>query len=216
MLALQWACERGTKECMAAMGVKHAQAIYDAGACTAAAAGGQLEALKYLHSIGCHMDCGRVVSAAALGHMHVLKWARSNGAKLDSSACEAAAACGQLKALMWLHEQGCEWDESVCANAAEYGRLAELRFAHENGCKWDGMTLRQASRCGHGDVLAYALAHDCTTYVNSDFCFRLPSTPPRPSTDEERAEYEEKCRAAREAKDDLAAEHGPSAVSSEL
>ena len=47
--------------------------------CTAAAAGGHLEILKYLHEKGFPWDCRTCRNAALGGHLEVLKYAHENG-----------------------------------------------------------------------------------------------------------------------------------------
>lgn len=199
---LQWLCENGTEARMALLGSRAAP-IYDGSTCAGAAAGGQLHVLQWLHGIGCRMDAGTMHSAAAMGHVHILEWAHSNGAEWCRSACEAAAACGQFDVLKWLHDHGCEWGTRTCSIAAEFGRLAELRYAHEHGCPWDGMTLHYACSEGHSDVLAYALANECPKTLEDRSWLSSPS---RPCNEEERANYEERCRATREEKDSYQAE----------
>ena len=79
----------------------------DENICTAAARGGKLETLVWLHEIGC-------------------PW--------DTYTCTVAALGGHLEVLRYLHEQGCPWNSNVCLFAAERGHHVVLQYALENGC----------------------------------------------------------------------------------
>ena len=69
--------------------IEEALSAICAKSCAAAAEGGQLECLKYLHENGC-------------------AW--------DESTCEAAAEGGHLECLKYLHENGCHgWARSAAA-----------------------------------------------------------------------------------------------------
>ena len=81
---------------------------WDAWACRAAAEGGQLECLKYLHENGC-------------------PW--------DERTCEAAASCGHLGCLKYLHENGCPWNERTCRAATRGGHLGCLKYLREHNSR---------------------------------------------------------------------------------
>ena len=110
---------------------------WDAWACRAAAEGGQLECLKYLHENGCPWDQWACRAAALRGHLECLKYLHENGCPWNAWTCRAAAECGQLECLQYLHENGCPWDERACAAAAEGLELECLQYLHENGCPWN-------------------------------------------------------------------------------
>jgi hypothetical protein len=98
--------------------------------CTAAARGGHLECLKYLHENGCPWDeetCGR---AAAFGHLECLKYLYENGCPWDERVCGSAARGGNLECLKYAHENGCPWNEWACEIAAEGGQLGCLKYLH--------------------------------------------------------------------------------------
>merc|ERR1711977_205804 len=78
--------------------------------CTAAARGGHLELMKYLHEEGC-------------------PW--------GERTCQMAAKGGHLEMLKYAHEKGCPWNKKTCFSAAAGGHLEVLKYAHENGCPWD-------------------------------------------------------------------------------
>ena len=78
--------------------------------CKAAAAKGDLEALKGLRANDCPWDAWTCAFAAKGGHLEVLQWARANGFLLDWRTCAAAAKGGHLDVLKWARENGCPWD----------------------------------------------------------------------------------------------------------
>ena len=96
---------------------------WDVRTCAAAARGGNLECLKYLHEHGC--PC-------------------------DESACEAAASCGDLEFLKDLHEHGCAWDKSACSAAARGGHSECLKYLHTHGCPGNK---RASEAAAGGDVM---------------------------------------------------------------
>ena len=110
---------------------------WDAWACRAAAEGGQLECLKYLHENGCPCN----------------EW-----------ACRAAALRGHLECLKYLHENGCPWDAWTCRL---YETLAYLKGFMEspNKCPYETAmaTLDDAVREGMTEgkykTIADALMH---------------------------------------------------------
>ena len=100
--------------------------------CTAAAHGGHLERLKYLHKNGC-------------------PW--------DERACEAAVFWGHLECLKYLYENGCPWDKRACEAAAEGGHMECLKYLHENGCPWSEWAREAAAEGGHLECMKYLREH---------------------------------------------------------
>jgi hypothetical protein len=105
--------------------------------CTAAAEGGHLERLKYLHENECAWDKYTCLAAAEGGHLECLKYLHENGCGWDKYTCLAAAKGGHLECLKYLHENGCAWDKYTCAAASGRGHLEFLKYLHENGCDWN-------------------------------------------------------------------------------
>jgi hypothetical protein len=134
---------------------------WDSYTCYHAAAGGHLEVLRYAHEHGCPWDSYTCYSAAEGGYLEVLRYAHEHGCPWDSYTCCKAAAGGHLGVLRYAHEQGCPWDSYTCLNAAAGGHLEVLRYAHEHGCPWDGNTCCNAAAGGHLEVLRYAHDHSC-------------------------------------------------------
>ena len=105
---------------------------------TAAAAGGHLEILKWLRSVGYPWDEKAMATgssaiysqAAGGGHLEILKWLRSEGCPWDARACLCAARYGRLEILKWLRSEGYPWNEQTWMWAAESTR----EWLTENNC----------------------------------------------------------------------------------
>ncbi|GBF88003.1 hypothetical protein Rsub_00715 [Raphidocelis subcapitata] len=144
--------------------------------CTAAVAGGQLEALQCARAFGCPWDdckCFEYLSgvricklAAENGHLAVLQWVRAKDHPCPWEECtsSAAAAGGHLAVLQWARAQDppCPWDENTCKEAAAGGHLAVLQWARaqEPPCPWDENTCKEAAERGHLAVLQWARAQE--------------------------------------------------------
>ncbi len=50
------------------------------------------------------------IAAAFGGHLPVLQWVHANGFPWDESTCVAAATSGHLAVLQWAHDNGCHWE----------------------------------------------------------------------------------------------------------
>mmetsp|Transcript_11597 Transcript_11597/g.23108 ORF Transcript_11597/g.23108 Transcript_11597/m.23108 type:complete len:245 (-) Transcript_11597:3-737(-) len=104
--------------------------------CMAAAAGGQLCLLQWLHGRGCPWDWRTCSMAVQYGHLAVLQWMGGEGCPWDAVTCLKAAANGHLEVLQWLRGEGCPWDEEACSKAASNGHFEVVRWAIENGCPY--------------------------------------------------------------------------------
>jgi len=128
------------------------------GACTRAAARGDLELLRWLrkHEAPCDA-CACVAAAAEAGHVDVLLWLARKGcaAPASSCACDAAARIGNLGALQAMRANGFPWGTSTCAAAAGGGHLELLAWAHANGCPFDEEACYAAALGGHVAALAW-------------------------------------------------------------
>jgi hypothetical protein len=136
------------------------QCALTAAACEAAAKGGHLDALAWLHSRACPWGA-TCYNAAEEGHLEVLRYAHEHGCPWDFETCNWAAYGGHLEMLRYAHEHDCPWDHWCCYNAAEAGQLEALRYAHEQGCPWDSGVCTYAAQGGHLEVLRYAHEHGC-------------------------------------------------------
>merc|ERR1712224_965414 len=96
---------------------------YSAATSTSAAAGGQLETLKWLRSLDPPCPCSTWVCnyAAEKGDLEMLQWAREEGCPWEEMACMMAARGGHLEVLQWLRSQRppCPWHRRVCWDCAD-------------------------------------------------------------------------------------------------
>ena len=108
----------------------------------------------------CEYTCEQ---AAAGGQLEVLRWERENGCPWDEGTCSRAARGGYLKVLQWAREHGCPWSEDLgdnpdwncCEHAARGGHLEVLKWLREHGYPWDEMSVQAPLgvgtwRCWHG------------------------------------------------------------------
>lgn len=131
----------------------------------AAAAEGQLDALKYLRSLQppCPWD-ERVTGAAAYsGHLGVLQWLCNQRppCPISDNAKLCAVRGGHIHVLNWLNGLLGETsilDELFCPAAAGYKQLDMLRWlrAHDPPYPWDEMTCVSAAEAGCIEVLKWA------------------------------------------------------------
>ena len=63
--------------------------------------------LKRARRDGCPFDWRACRAAAAGGHLEALKFLREQGCNWDYRTCEAAAEGGHLELLRWALDQGC-------------------------------------------------------------------------------------------------------------
>ena len=99
--------------------------------CSAAALGGHMAALSWLHGNHFAWDARTCAHAASGGHMRLLKWARRHGCPWNADVCAYAARVGHLPMLKWARKKGCPWDERVCRYAKSEGHLEVVRWAEE-------------------------------------------------------------------------------------
>ena len=109
--------------------------------CAAAASGGHVDLLKWLHSKGCPWDELTCAHAARGGYLTMLQWMRSQDPPCpwNESVCIYAAQGGHLTTLQWLRSQDppCPWSYHACSFAAESGQLTTLQWLRSQGCVWD-------------------------------------------------------------------------------
>ena len=70
---------------------------------------GTWQVLKWLHSAGCAgcpWNSATCHAAAEGGYLEVVKWLHNTGCPSSSGVCYFAARGGQLEVLKWLHNQG--------------------------------------------------------------------------------------------------------------
>lgn len=87
----------------------------------AAADGGNIDCLSWLHSNNCPWDEETVVMAAAGGLMDLLQYTHREGLRAPSGkACAAAAASGHMEVLRWLAYHGYPVDEAAAETLEEW------------------------------------------------------------------------------------------------
>jgi len=102
-----------------------------------------------------HMDVHKAIEvAAAGGHLECLKYLHSLGPNQAQKATMHAAQNGKLECLKFLHEQGYKWDASVTWMAAANGQLECLKYAIEHGCVCRNNAFTYAANDGVRDYLA--------------------------------------------------------------
>ena len=135
-------------------------------ACSGAAMGGHLKALKFLRGLDppCPWDERTCSGAARGGHLDVLKWLRDQDPPCpwNWGACSHAAQGGHLDVLKWARSQDppCPWDLETCEMAAKGGHLEVLKWARDQDppCPWGEETCSCAAYGGHLDVLKWLRA----------------------------------------------------------
>jgi putative sugar O-methyltransferase len=94
-----------------------------------AAATGQLEILKYLHTQGVNIN-NAIVPAATAGQLEILKYLDTQGVDINNAIVPAATA-GQLEILKYLHTQGIDINNAIVPAAA--ARQSDvIKYLHEN------------------------------------------------------------------------------------
>jgi hypothetical protein len=73
-------------------------------------------------------------AAAKSGNLEMVKWLHSISFPWNEWTCSHAAGTGNLEILMWLHSAGCPWDEKTCQAAADGGFRETLQWAIDHGC----------------------------------------------------------------------------------
>lgn len=111
--------------------------IVSASTVHAAAAGGQLDCLKWLRALGAPWARETAKMAAVGGHFELLRWARSKGCPWDEDTPAFCAQHGHLDMLQWAVTNGCPWDSDACYCAARGGQLEALQWLRAHGCPWD-------------------------------------------------------------------------------
>jgi len=141
--------------------------------------------------------CEHTTAAAEGGHLHALKWLHSFDPPCpwDEDACTWAARGGHLKTLQYLVHNGCPFNEGIFAKAARGGHIPILEWAfaelihvdefskpgfqtcmeaagkdletlkwlrsQDPPCPWDERTCAYAAGNGNLEVLRYARGNGC-------------------------------------------------------
>ena len=124
-------------------------------AISAAAHGHRRQLVLWLMMKGTRGYSGAVVDAAAGGgHLKLVKFLHGT-LPVSTRTCALAAQGGHLEVLQYLRDTGCPWDYKTCRNALTFclmsGKLEVLRWARANGCEWERWVRDTAARCGYTD-----------------------------------------------------------------
>ena len=131
-------------------------------ACSGAAMGGHLKALKFLRGLDppCPWDERTCSGAARGGHLDVLKWLRDQDPPCpwDGRLMKWAVKGGHLEALKFLRglDPPCPWAEGTCAYAVQGGHLEILKWARSQDppCPWSRRDCRDgAFQSGHQHII---------------------------------------------------------------
>ncbi|EFA75566.1 hypothetical protein PPL_11071 [Heterostelium album PN500] len=103
----------------------------------AAAAGGHLDILRYLHDNRSEMSCTvkAMDQAAGNGHLDVVIWLHEN--RSEGCSTNAMDSCKSLNVLKWLHENRSEGCTTRCMDNASRSKIEIVKWLHENrteGC----------------------------------------------------------------------------------
>ncbi len=124
--------------------------------CEDLAANGALLMLKWAVQKGYPLNEVDTFCAAAVGgHLHVLKWLHQQKYQFDERVSWTAATMGHLKVLMWLHQNACLYTIDTCWMAAKGGHLKVLKWLHSVGCPLDQWTYSSAKKAGNVEMLCW-------------------------------------------------------------
>jgi hypothetical protein len=125
----------------------------------AAAYGGFLSLLEFLHERECPWNVKTMHKAALKGHLDVIKYLQRHQCPWNSTTVQKAVMNGHLHIVKYLHEQGCPWDEDAFCAAAMNGHLAIVEYLHDQGCPYDVRVTAMTACAGHLSVLKYLFDH---------------------------------------------------------
>lgn len=130
---------------------------------SAAARCGELTFLKYAYALDVGRPNKDTMHAAATGgHLDVLEWLHSVvGLPLRSEAARNAAENGHLEVVQWIRDNGCPgWEDGIMNAAASGGHLDVLTWLHDNCSEvCDASTMYRAARSGSLDVVEWVNDH---------------------------------------------------------
>jgi len=134
-------------------------------ATTAVFEGGLFIRSSLWKSNGCPWDTTTACAAAGGGYLDVVKWLHNHGCPWDHRTCAYAAPSGHMRVMQWAREHHCPWSWMTTAWAAEGGHQAVLQWARENDCPWDSHTCLCAATTGQLEVLQWVRVNDTTVEV---------------------------------------------------
>lgn len=127
----------------------------------AAARGGNLQILQFLHSRTSFPDtlCDE---AARSGSLEVVTWLRASNFSLNVETAMIAAQEGHLDLLKYLYREGCPFPKDILNCSAKSGNLEMLKWLHAQGYKIEENTLFVLAKTGNLDAVKWVHAHGGT------------------------------------------------------
>lgn len=137
-----WAAYYGNLRCLEVLWLR-GRTMYS-NTCYAAAGGGHLKCLRFLHLVAkVPLDRRTCEHAARKGAIECLRFALEHGATCDHAVSRCAVLCGNVPCVKLLREYGVlrpsEWQ--CCDLALEFGHLELLKWLRDNGGKWHDTAL---------------------------------------------------------------------------
>lgn len=126
---------------------------------------GNLENMKWLHSVGCPWDEWTFAMTAKHRNFETIKWLHSVGCPWNNWTFTCVTERGDFEIIKWLHEQGCPWNEETFYDAAREGNLDIIKWLHEKGCPWDEDVLRGAAQAERLEIVKYLHENGCPVPV---------------------------------------------------
>ncbi len=158
-----------------------------------AARGGQLECMKFLHSIGA--PCKYLVTLEyavpkryallpgalpklswsddftipppANGYIDCLRFALENGCPIHEQACEHACRYNLLDCFQLLHKHGANVSFWCSIISAIMGHIEILQYLHDIGHTWNRNTIADAAEGGSLECVQYLHLHGCPWNVDA-------------------------------------------------
>lgn len=131
----------------------------------AAATGGNVNILEWIHTIGREIPLESARTAAFHGHVEVLSWMNEHGlieAKGAPWISESAASGGRINVLDWFFDNGFIVDaRAVIENGAVEGHKSVLVWAREHGIELDQDACAYAAWGGQLPLLQWLREIDC-------------------------------------------------------
>lgn len=127
--------------------------------CEAAAAAGDVEALRRARRLGC--EWGNTAALAIRhGHLDLLYWARGAGCMFHPDTYVAAVERGGPELLDWMRERlTVEWRDDMAKRVGRYaaylGRVDLMTWCVERGCRDWRFFAREAAAGGRAEVLTW-------------------------------------------------------------
>ncbi len=112
-----------------------------------AAEGGHVEALRVLDAAGCPVELPALEAAARGGHLPAVQWLvrRLGGSRvLHSGVFAAALKSGHVGLLSWLLAHGCPWDADAVAASLKGSSAEQLEWLMQHGAPLGSMRFKPA------------------------------------------------------------------------